>query len=166
MAIGIEHIIAFALCFAQTALFGLMAWKYHHGQWLRSIAGNNFVSNEDYNSPEQRRLGKRMSVAMVFACLMTATLTCAQLGTMLENEVVYASCMALTAATTALLVLYLVWLFAVMWRERRAAQNALMATDPSRTEDVKLDRRATVVLLIVLLVYLLIVFVVPRFASS
>lgn len=166
MAIGIEHIIAFAFCFALTTLFGLMAWKYWHGQWLRSIAGNNFVSDEEYGSAEQRRLGRRMSVAMVFACLMTATLTCAQLGKMLENEAVYSLCMALTAATTALLVAYLVWLFAVMWREQRAAQNALMAADPSRTEDVKLDRRATVVLLVVLLVYLIIVLVVPRFASS
>lgn len=158
-------VIGLAFSLAMLALFALMAWKYWHGQWLRSIAGNNFVPEEEYGSPEQRKLGRRTSVAMVIACVMVASIPIIGYGSFLQSEAVFAAGSALCGTSTVALLGYLVWMFAVMGKERRAAENELVARDPSKSEDVKLDRRATVVLLVILAVYLTCVLVVAPLAA-
>lgn len=142
-------------------VFAVLAWKYWHGQWLRSIAGNNFVSDEEYDSPEQRKLGKRTSIAMIIGCAVAAAIPVIGFGSFTGNEALYATGGALCFASTVALIGYIVWMFMVMGRERRVAENELLAKDPSKTDDVKLDRRATVVLLVILCVYLFCILVVP-----
>lgn len=156
-----ELIVGLVICLAMLVLFALMAWKYWHGQWLRSIAGNNFVSEEEYGSPEQRKLGKRISLAMIISCSMVAAIPLVGIGRFLGDDLLFSTGSALSAASIAALVIYLVWMFAVMSRERRIAENELIAQDPSKTDDVKLDRSATVVLLVIICVYLFCVLAVP-----
>ena len=136
--------IGLALSLALFALFALLAWKYWHGQWLRSIAGNNFVTDEEYNSPEQRTLGKRVSVAMIICCAMIAAIPLLGLGSYLNNEAVYAAGGVLCGVFAAALI----------------AENALKA------EDVKLNRKATAVLLVILATFLLISLAVPLLAKQ
>ena len=154
------------LSLALFVLFVLWAWKLWHGQWLRSIAGNHFVTDEEYHSPEQRTLGKRVSIAMIIGSVMIAAIPILGFGSYLGNEAVYAAGGALCAASTAVLVAYIVWLFAKMGRERRSAENKLIAEDASKIEDVKLDRKATTVLLVILFVYLFCILVVPLLAKQ
>ena len=153
--------IGLALSLARFALFALLAWKYWHGQWLRSIAGNNFVTDEEYNSPEQRTLGKRVSVAMIICCAMIAAIPLLGLGSYLNNEAVYAAGGVLCGVFAAALVAYLVWMFVKMGRERRVAENELIAENALKAEDVKLNRKATAVLLVILAIFLLISLAVP-----
>ena len=157
-ALAIGLVISVALA----ALFAVLAWKYWHGQWLRSIAGNNFVPEEEYASPEQRKLGRRVSVAMIIACAMSATIPMIGFGGFLGNETLYTLGATLCGASTVALIAYIVLMFVAMSRERRNAENELMAKDPSQSENVRLDRRATIVLLVILCVFLFCVAVVPK----
>lgn len=159
---------AFGLALSLTlfALFALLAWKYWHGQWLRSIAGNNFVTDEEYSSPEQRTLGKRVSVAMVICCAMIATIPVLGLGSYLDNEAIYLVGGALCGVFVAALIAYLAWMFVKMGRERRVIENKLVAENALKAEDVKLNRKATAVLLVILAIFLLISLVVPLLAKQ
>ena len=55
-------------CLVLFMMFALFAWKLWHGKWLNLIAGNNFVTKEEMNTPIQRALGRRVAVVMLFCC--------------------------------------------------------------------------------------------------
>ena len=69
-----KHLAGAVFRLAMFALFGVLGWKFWHGQWLRLIAGNNLVSDEEQKSPFQRALGRRMGVVMLCCCGSLATL--------------------------------------------------------------------------------------------
>ena len=73
----------------------------------------------------------------------------------------YAAGGVLCGAFAAALVAYLVWMFVKMGRERRVAENELIAENALKAEDVKLNRKATAVLLVILAIFLLISLAVP-----
>lgn len=147
------------------AFFALMAWKFWHGRWLRAIAGNNFVSDEEYGSPFQRALGRRVAVAMVCCCVSMVLLPASTAATAFGGEAGAAVSSALVGAAILLIVGPCVWV--VVWsnRQARRQRNEMLAADPSKAEDAKLDRKAAVVLGAILGVYLLIVLVVFVVAS-
>ena len=60
-----KHLVGVVFWLATFALFAVLGWKFWHGQWLRLIAGNNLVSDEEQKSPFQRALGRRMGVVML-----------------------------------------------------------------------------------------------------
>ena len=69
-----KHLVGVVFWLATFALFAVLGWKFWHGQWLRLIAGNNLVSDEEQKSPFQRALGRRMGVVMLCCCGSLAAL--------------------------------------------------------------------------------------------
>lgn len=67
------HLLAVLITCFWSFLFILMGVKYRQGKWLRSIAGNTLVGPKDYERPEQRKLGKAVSVVM-FSWVIPLTL--------------------------------------------------------------------------------------------
>lgn len=163
-----ELIGAIAVSTVLFALFALMAWKFWHGHWLRAIAGNNLVSDEEYDSPFQRALGRRAAVVMACCCVSMILLPASTAASAFAGEAGAAVSSVLVGAAFLLIAGPCVWV--VVWsnRQARRQRNEMLAADPSKAEDVKLDRKAGVVLGVILGVYLLVVlgvFVVASLAT-
>ena len=56
--------VALVVTGALFVLFAVWGWKLWNGKWLRSIAGNNFATEEDLRQPYQRSLGRRTAVVL------------------------------------------------------------------------------------------------------
>ena len=135
-------------------LFCLFAWKTWQGKWLRLIAGNNFIPEEEYDSPEQRRLGKRMSVVMISWCPLFVASPVWTIGTDTNNAALTNVGIFFLTVAGVLVVAVLVWFFVVQGRDNRKAREEELLKHPERIDDAKLDRRATIVLVVILVVYL------------
>ena len=162
---GMEKLIsATIVSIVLFAFFALMAWKFWHGRWLRAIAGNNLVSDEEYDSPFQRALGRRMGVVMACCCVSMVLLLASTAATAFDGDLGAVISPALVGAAVLLIVVPCIWV--VVWSnvQARRQRNEALAADPSKAEDAKLDRKSAVVLGVILGVYLFIVLVVVPLA--
>ncbi|RNL38812.1 DUF3784 domain-containing protein [Paraeggerthella hongkongensis] len=158
-----ELLVGTILVLLICALFLAPAWNYWHGRWLRSIAGNTVATDEELASPEQKRLGKRMSAVML---VCTASLLLL-LGSTYVRElggfdfVGVAIFMAIAGIVGSC-----AWVCLATWRDNRAIQKRSQQDGEPLSEDAKLDRRAGIVLAVILGIYLIISFVVAPLAKG
>lgn len=158
-----ELLVGTILVLLICALFLALAWNYWHGRWLRSIAGNTVATDEELASPEQKRLGKRMSAVML---VCTASLLLL-LGSTYVRElggfdfVGVAIFMAIAGIVGSC-----AWVCLATWRDNRAIQKRSQQDGEPLSEDAKLDRRAGIVLAVILGIYLIISFVVAPLAKG
>ncbi len=155
-------VVGAAVVLALIALFSVMAWKYWHGQWLRSIAGNTFATDDELQAPVQKRMGKRIAAVMllyVFSLLLLLVATVAKefggvdfLG---AAEVFAVAVMVGSAA----------WACVATWRDKANARKA-DPKRPSGATDAEMDRRAMIVLGVVFAIYLIICLVVAPLAAK
>ena len=68
-------VAAATLCIGAAA-FVAIGIQFRRGRWLRLIAGNTFASDDELGSPEQKALGRRMSVAMFVGGLALVVQAC------------------------------------------------------------------------------------------
>lgn len=103
-------------------------------------------------------LGRRVSNALVPAIPLSAFIPFAAMAEAAGVQWLQTACLAAVATSTFALVATIARLFVVYRRETRAAQEKLLAEDPSKEEDVRLDRLQTRViygfLLFMLAIYL------------
>ena len=163
-----KHLTWAVFCLAMFALFGVLGWKFWHGQWLRLIAGNNLVSDEEQKSPFQRALGRRMDVVMLCCCGSLATLAASSIVEAAGGPSAGAVSDALVAAGIADIVVPCIWI--VVWSNvqgRKACCGREGAGQDSRTaEDRRLDRLSGRVLLAILGIYLIVMLVVIPLATG
>lgn len=144
-------IVGLVISIALIALLLVFAWKYWHGEWLRSIAGNNFATDEELRGPDQLKLGKRTAVV----CLVCAVAVIMLLGITIAAQAVFgiesptADAIILVAAIVAGAVIGVacIGLCVIQWREGRAKQLAERAGDPTLEQERRLDARQAVVLI-------------------
>lgn len=163
-----KHLAGAVFCLAMFALFGVLGWKFWHGQWLRLIAGNNLVSDEEQKSPSQRALGRRMGVVMLCCCGSLATLAASSVVEAAGGPSAGVVSDALVAVGIAGIVVPCIWI--VVWSNvqgRKACCGREDAGQDSRTaEDRRLDRLSGRVLLAILGIYLIVMLVVVPLAAG
>lgn len=71
MTVG--HVLIFIYALA-IVLFAVWAWKLWHGEWLNSISGNTFATEDELKLPYQKRMGKDVAVLMAMCILLFAVL--------------------------------------------------------------------------------------------
>lgn len=158
-----ELLVGTILVLLICALFLALAWNYWHGRWLRSIAGNTVATDEALASPEQKRLGKRTSAVM----LVCTTSLLLLLGSTYVRElggfdfVGVAIFMAIAGIVGSC-----AWVCLATWRDNRAIQKRSQQDGEPLSEDAKLDRRAGIVLAVILGIYLIISFMVAPLAKG
>lgn len=158
-----ELLVGTILVLLICALFLALAWNYWHGRWLRSIAGNTVATDEELASPEQKRLGKRTSAVM----LVCTTSLLLLLGSTYVRElggfdfVGVAIFMAIAGIVGSC-----AWVCLATWRDNRAIQKRSQQDGEPLSEDAKLDRRAGIVLAVILGIYLIISFMVAPLAKG
>lgn len=154
----VELVVTFVLGGGTAVLFAVMAFKLWHGKWLNLIAGNYFVTKEEAKSPEQRQLGRRVAVVVVPCAIMCALIPVAAVAEALGLQAVQLATYVLVGISAVVMVALIVRLFVVGHREQRAAEERLLAQDPSREDNVRLNHLQTRViygfLAFMLIVYL------------
>lgn len=161
---GLEKLLAgAAIVVLLCALLLVLAWKYWHGHWLRSIAGNTMATDEELASPEQKRLGRRTAVVMAACAAAFLLLLAAQA---LHELAGFGGVDVAIAFTVIVVVGGCAWLCFVTWREKIAAQKKLAPEDPMHAQDAKIDRLAAIVLGVILAIYLVICLVVAPLAKA
>lgn len=135
----VELVVSFALGGGTAILFAVMAFKLWHGKWLNLIAGNYFVTKEEAKSPEQRRLGRRVAVVIVPCAVMCALIPVTAIAEALGLQAVQFASYVLVALAAVVMVALIVRLFVVGHREQRAAEEKLLAQDPSQEDNVRLN---------------------------
>lgn len=134
-------------------LFLVLAWKYWHGEWLRTLAGNTFASEDEMRGPYQRALGRRAAiVCLACAACMAAMFVSVAVAEALFGEgspkydlLVHAS----AYVSLAIIVAACAVLLAVQWREHRANERAERAGDPGLGGDLKMGARQAIALVVI-----------------
>lgn len=158
-----ELLVGTILVLLICALFLAPAWNYWHGRWLRSIAGNTVATDEELASPEQKRLGKRMSAVML---VCTASLLLLLGSTYVRELGGFDFVGVAISMAIAGIVGSCAWVCLATWRDNRAIQKRSQQDGEPLSEDAKLDRRAGIVLAVILGIYLIISFVVAPLAKG
>ncbi len=158
-----ELLVGTILVLLICALFLALAWNYWHGRWLRSIAGNTVATDEELASPEQKRLGKRMSAVML---VCTASLLLLLGSTYVRELGGFGFVGVAIFMAIAGIVGSCAWVCLATWRDNRAIQKRSQQDGEPLSEDAKLDRRAGIVLAVILGIYLIISFVVAPLAKG
>ena len=141
--------VALAVTGALFVLFAVWGWKLWNGKWLRSIAGNNFATEEDLRQPYQRSLGRRTAVVMAPCCTMARGALALSAGEAFGSAPLSTLGTVVLFASGAVVLALVVWLLAWSARQTRRQQDEAVANDPSKAEDVRLDRRAGIVLAVI-----------------
>lgn len=150
-----DTIVGVIICVVIAAVFLLMAWKMWHGQWLNLIAGNNFVTKEEMETPEQRQLGRGVALILAlcgFASVALAVAACAEALVVDEaGGVVFRNgCFIVAGVLFAAAMVFMVRMFVKGARERRRenqrrieeAEAAGDAREKSKVEaDVRLESK-------------------------
>lgn len=138
-------------CLVLFILFAIFAWKLWHGKWLNLIAGNNFVTKEEMNTPLQRALGRRVAIVMLCCCASILVLGASTALRALVGPTVGMLPDALVGLAIALIVIPCIWV--VVWSNKRAheEQEALVEADPSQADNVRFERKQTLVGLVILI---------------
>lgn len=161
-----EVVSPLAISLPMFALFALLARKFWRGQWLNLIAGNNFVTKEEMDTPVQRRLGKRISIAMIIVCVMITSFTAMSISNFMDANMVHEVALVLSFVSGSALLIYFVWLFAIQWREGKIEQHKAVVAGVASKKDVKFDMKQARVLYIILGVYILIVLIIIPLAKK
>lgn len=135
----VELVVSFALGGGSALLFAVMAFKLWHGKWLNLIAGNYFVTKEEAKSPEQRQLGRRVAVVVVPCAIMCALIPVTAIAEALGLQAVQFASYVLVAIAAVVMVALIVRFFVLGHREQRAAEEKLLAQDPSQEDNVRLN---------------------------
>ena len=135
----VELVVSFMLGGGSALLFAVMAFKLWHGKWLNLIAGNYFVTKEEAKSPEQRQLGRRVAVVVVPCAVMCALIPVTAIAEALELQAVQFASFVLVALAAVAMVALIVRFFVLGHREQRAAEEKLLAQDPSQEDNVRLN---------------------------
>lgn len=153
-----ELVVSFVIGGGCAVMFAAFVIQLRRGKWLNLIAGNYFVTKEEAKTPEQRLLGRRVSNALVPAIPLSAFIPLAAMAETAGVQWLQTACLAAVAASTLALVATIAHLFVIYRRETRDAQEKLLAEDPSKEGEVRLDRLQTRViygfLLFMLAIYL------------
>lgn len=158
-----ELLVGTILVLLICALLSALAWNYWHGRWLRSIAGKTMDTDEELASPEQKRLGKRMSAVML---VCTAALLLL-LGSTYVRELGGFDFVGIAIfAAIGGIVGSCAWACLATGRDNRAIRKRSQQDSEPLSEDAKLDRRAGIVLAIILGIYLVVSFVVAPLAKG
>lgn len=134
-------------------LFLVLARKYWHGGWLRTLAGNTFASEDEMRGPYQRALGRRAAVVclIVAACVLAMTASTAvaalPLGEGSPKFDLYVRASAYV--TVAIVVAACVILLVVQWRECRSRERAERASNPGLGTDSKIEARQAIALAVI-----------------
>lgn len=136
---NVELAVSFALGGGSALLFAVMAFKLWHGRWLNLIAGNYFVTKEEAKTPEQRQLGRRVAVVIVPCAVMCALIPVTAVAEALGLQAVQTASFALLAITTVVMLALIARLFVVGHREQHAAEEKLLAQDPSQEDNIRLN---------------------------
>lgn len=89
---------------------GFVVWGIQliRGRLLNTIAGNNFVTKDQYNDPRQRGLGKRVGAVMICAGTMSGFISLAIIFKRFGSTDLYAIFMTLMYISIAVLVVLMV----------------------------------------------------------
>ena len=135
----VELVVSFALGGGSARLFAVMACKLLHGTWLNLIAGNYFVTKEEAKTPEQRQLGRRVAVVVIPCAIMCALIPVTAVAEALGLQAIQVASYTLVVIAAVVMVALIVRLFVVGHREQRAAEEKLLAQDPSQEDNVRLN---------------------------
>ncbi|MEE0845864.1 MAG: hypothetical protein U0L71_06680 [Eggerthellaceae bacterium] len=138
-------------------------------EWLRTLAGNTFASEDEMRGPYQRALGRRAAVVclIIAACVLAMTASTAVAAALFgEGSPKFDLLVRASAYVTTVVVgVSCVILCVVQWREHRANERAERADDPGLETDSKIEARQAIAL-VVIVVALEVVLPVAASASS
>ena len=107
------------------------------------------VTEEDLRQPYQRSLGRRTAVVMAPCCTMALGALALSAGEAFGSAPLSTLGTVVLFASGAVVLALVVWLLAWSARQTRRQQDEAVANDPSKAEDVRLDRRAGIVLAVI-----------------
>lgn len=151
-------VVALAISFVFMILFLVWAWKLWQGQWLRSIAGNQLVSDDEYDSPHQRALGKRVAVCLVITTVFILTVLLKMIGDRGGSESLRTVLLVAQNLAIVAFVIDIVWVMVKTGRDQRRL-IAAMTEEEYLQEDRKLDRKARIVIMVIVGGFLLFEFI-------
>lgn len=146
-------LIVLAVTGLVAVLFLVLAWKYWHGEWLRTLAGNTFASEDEMRGPYQRALGRRASVVclIIAACVLAMTASTAVAAALLGEGSPKFDLLVRASAyvTTVVIGVSCVILCVVQWREHRSRERVERAGDPGLESDLKIEARQAIALVVI-----------------
>ena len=110
-------VAAAALCIGAAA-FVAIGIQFRRGRWLRLIAGNTFASDDELGSPEQKALGRRMSVAMFVGGLALVIQACFHVSDALGPSGLRDALFVAMCGAYACLLASIAWVFWKTYRKR------------------------------------------------
>lgn len=138
--------VSFVLGGGFALLLVVMAIHLWRGRWLNLIAGNYFVTKEEAKTPEQRQLGRRVAGVIAPCAIMCALVPVAAVAEALGLRAVQAASHALVVIAAVVMVALIVRLFVIGHRDQHAAEERLLAQDPSQEDNIRLNHLQTRVL--------------------
>lgn len=151
-------IVTLVISFVLSVLFLVWAWKLWQGQWLRSIAGNQLVSDDEYDSPYQRALGRRVAVCLIVSTVLILTLLLKTFGDRGGSESLRTILLVAQNLAIVAFVIDIVWVMVKTGRDQRRL-IAAMTKKEYRQEDQKLDRKARIIIMVIVGGFLLLEFI-------
>lgn len=127
------------------------AWKYWHGEWLRSISGNTFATDEELESPYQHRIGRRVSIVLLACATGVSLILTVVLVGAVEGSSVTGAIRFIGALFTAVVFGSCVWICILSWRDKKALEEGIIANNPERTREYIFDKRLGIVLVAIML---------------
>ncbi|MEF9877586.1 MAG: hypothetical protein RR772_11800 [Gordonibacter sp.] len=97
---------------------------------------------------------------------MISSLVVMSVGNLAQAAAIHEVALALAFVTGGTLLIYLVWLLVVQWREGRIERRKAIKEGTASEEDARLDKKSALVLFGILGVYLVIVLVVAPLATK
>lgn len=133
------------------ALCLVCAWKYWHGEWLRSISGNTFATDEELESPYQHRIGKRIALVLLvcvagISLMLTAILVWTLDGSSSTDVIGF-----IGALFTAAMLGACAWVCILSWRDKKGLEDSIIAHNPTRAKEYAFDKRVGIVLIVIIL---------------
>lgn len=119
-----DDMIGLAVCGVIAVVFLLMAWKMWHGQWLNLIAGNNFVTEDEMKTPEQRQLGRGVAMILALSGFAVAVFAAAECVDIMNiggagQDALRTGCFVLGGVLLAASMVYLPYMMVKGARERK-----------------------------------------------
>lgn len=146
------------------------AWKYWHGAWLRSIAGNTFATETELRSPLQIRLGKRVAIVCVITAasllVLTGVISLAETMGKMNNADVSPMVIAASIIVSLVIALACTGVCVIQWRDMRKQQLEKCVDSARLLQDTRLDKIQAVVLIAVLVGLEIIVPTIALIVSS
>lgn len=133
------------------ALCLVCAWNYWHGRWLRSISGNTFATDEELESPYQKRIGKRVAIVLLICAAGTSLMLTISVTQTVGGSTATDIISFIGALFTAVMIGSCVWICLLSWRDQRALKDDIIANNPARAKEYTFDKRLGIVLIAIIL---------------